>query len=219
MLRYVHGANYPRIKHKRNRRRLSRLFAAACCQRLLPIISEDWARHDVSLAQYLADSLEFNDQRRKSFESARRRFRDVWTLAPAEQEVASSATSAIYWLLLTERRFDEAIAAESAHDAARAVHRSARNDFYSEQRAQSTALRDIFGNPFRPVVIDPRWLTSTVVDLATAIYEERAFERVPIFADALTDAGCSNKEIIAHCKSAGPHVRGCWAVDKLLGKE
>ena len=78
-------------------------------------------------------------------------------------------------------------------------------------------VRDIFGNPFRPVTIDPRWLTSTVVDLASAIYEERAFDRMPILADALMDAGCDNEEIIAHCRSEGPHVRGCWVVDLLRG--
>ncbi len=80
-------------------------------------------------------------------------------------------------------------------------------------------LRDIFGKPFRPVTPDPRWFTSTVVDLAKAIYEGRAFDRMPILADALMDAGCDSEEIIEHCRGNGPHVRGCWVVDLLLGKE
>lgn len=80
------------------------------------------------------------------------------------------------------------------------------------------ALNDIFGNPFRPVTIDPRWQSSTVIDLATVIYEERSFNLMPILADALMDAGCDSEEIIAHCRSEGPHVRGCWVVDLLLGK-
>ncbi len=84
--------------------------------------------------------------------------------------------------------------------------------------AHTALLRDIFGDPYRPVTIDPRWLTSTVVDLATAIYDERAFARMPVLADALMDAGCNNEELIAHCRSADPHVRGCWVVDLLLGK-
>ena len=67
--------------------------------------------------------------------------------------------------------------------------------------------------------IDPRWLTSTVIDLAQVIDEERAFDRIPILADALMDAGCDNEEIIAHCRSESPHIRGCWVVDLLLGKE
>ncbi|MCE9531608.1 MAG: hypothetical protein K8T89_10870 [Planctomycetes bacterium] len=85
--------------------------------------------------------------------------------------------------------------------------------------SQKQIISCIFGNPFRPVTIDPRWLTSTVVDLAAAIYEEHAFDRLPILADALMDAGCDSDEIIHHCRGDGPHVRGCWVVDLLLGKE
>jgi hypothetical protein len=79
-------------------------------------------------------------------------------------------------------------------------------------------FRDIVGNPFRPVAIDPRWLTSTVLDLAAAIYDERAFDRMPILADSLMDAGCNSNEIIEHCRASGPHVRGCWVIDLLLDK-
>jgi hypothetical protein len=84
---------------------------------------------------------------------------------------------------------------------------------------QAPLLRDIFGNPFRPVVFDPRWRTSDVVGLARAIYDDRSFERMPILADALMDAGCENEKIIGHCRGDGPHVRGCWVVDLILGKE
>ena len=80
-------------------------------------------------------------------------------------------------------------------------------------------VRDIFGNPFRPITIDPRWLTSTVVDISNAIYDERAFDKMPILADALMDAGCDCEEILNHCRGDGPHVRGCWVVDLLLGKK
>jgi hypothetical protein len=80
-------------------------------------------------------------------------------------------------------------------------------------------LRCIFENPFRPVLLDPSWLTSTVVALAQGIYEERAFERMPILADALQDAGCDNADILDHCRGGGTHVRGCWVVDLVLGKE
>ena len=82
-----------------------------------------------------------------------------------------------------------------------------------------SVLRDIFGNPFRPVAFDPRWQTSDVVGLARAIYDDKAFERMPILADALMDAGCEKEQIIAHCRGDGPHVRGCWVVDLVLGKE
>ena len=84
--------------------------------------------------------------------------------------------------------------------------------------AQLALLRCAVGNPFRPVAIDPQWLTSTVVALAEGIYADRAFDRLPILADALQDAGCGNEDVLTHCRDAGPHARGCWVVDLLLGK-
>ena len=87
-------------------------------------------------------------------------------------------------------------------------------------RDQPALLRDVAGPlPFRPIAADPRWLTSTAVALAQAIYEERAFDRLPILADALEEAGCDHADLLAHCRGDGPHVRGCWAVDLVLGKE
>ncbi|MBL8794381.1 MAG: hypothetical protein JNM56_10785 [Planctomycetia bacterium] len=77
---------------------------------------------------------------------------------------------------------------------------------------------DIFGNPFQPVVLVRTWLTSTVVSLATGIYDDRAFDRLPILADALEDAGCDNQDLLKHCREPGEHVRGCWCVDLLLDK-
>ncbi|MCE9531609.1 MAG: hypothetical protein K8T89_10875 [Planctomycetes bacterium] len=86
----------------------------------------------------------------------------------------------------------------------------------SEVKTQMALLRDVFSS-HQP--IDSRWLTPTVIDLARTIYNERAFDRMPILADALMDAGCDSEEIIHHCRGAGPHVRGCWVVDLVLGKE
>jgi hypothetical protein len=83
---------------------------------------------------------------------------------------------------------------------------------------QCGVLRDIFGNPFRPATVDPTWRTSTVLALAEGIYAERAFDRMPILADALQDAGCDNEDVLNHCRGDGPHVKGCWVVDLLLGK-
>lgn len=80
-------------------------------------------------------------------------------------------------------------------------------------------LRCIFGpTPFCPVTFDPVWLTSAVQQLAAAIYEERAFDRMPILGDAMEEAGCSNADILCHCRQPGEHVRGCWVVDLILGK-
>jgi hypothetical protein len=87
-----------------------------------------------------------------------------------------------------------------------------------EETAQAALLRDIFGNPFRPVSVEPMWLSSTVQAMAASIYAERAFDRMPILADALEEAGCDNADILNHCRGPGPHVLGCWVVDLLLGK-
>ena len=93
----------------------------------------------------------------------------------------------------------------------------------AEWAAQAALLRDIFGLlPFRPVTITPAWLAwnaGTVVRLAQGIYDDRAFDRLPILADALEEAGCHDADILAHCRQPGEHMRGCWVVDLLLGKE
>jgi hypothetical protein len=88
----------------------------------------------------------------------------------------------------------------------------------AECSRQAKLLHDILGNPFCPVSIDPAWLTSNVTALAQTIYDERAFERMPILGDALEDAGCTNADILEHCRSGGEHVRGCWVVDLVLGR-
>ena len=77
----------------------------------------------------------------------------------------------------------------------------------------------LFGNPFHPVSLNPTWLTDTAVSLATGIYDDRAFDRLPILADALQEAGCDSDDLLNHFRGPGPHVRGCWALDLVLGKE
>ncbi|MBA4186884.1 MAG: hypothetical protein C0467_02580 [Planctomycetaceae bacterium] len=79
-------------------------------------------------------------------------------------------------------------------------------------------LRDIFGNPFQSVAFSPEWRTSTAVAIAQGMYESRDFGAMPILADALQDAGCDNDDVLTHCRGTGPHVRGCWVVDSVLGK-
>lgn len=89
----------------------------------------------------------------------------------------------------------------------------------SELEAQSALFKDIFGNPFRPVIVDPSWLTSTAASLARQIYNSRDFSPMPILADALQDAGCEDEAVLSHCRGEGSHVRGCWVVDLLTGRE
>ena len=81
-------------------------------------------------------------------------------------------------------------------------------------------IADIFGNPFRPLAFDAAWRTSDVMALAIGIYESRDFSAMPILADALQDAGCNSDEILNHLRDPhATHVRGCWALDLVLGRE
>lgn len=84
---------------------------------------------------------------------------------------------------------------------------------------QCDLLRDIFGNPFQPVVIETSWRTSNVLGVARHCYEERRFDNLPILADALADAACTHADILAHCRQPGEHARGCWVLDLLLGRK
>jgi hypothetical protein len=89
----------------------------------------------------------------------------------------------------------------------------------AEHQALAAIVRDIFGNPFRPITINSSWLTSRVLALASGIYEEKAFDRMPILADALQDADCDNEEVLQHCRQAEEHVRGCWVLDSLTSRK
>jgi hypothetical protein len=81
--------------------------------------------------------------------------------------------------------------------------------------------REVFGNPFRPPALEPIWTAwqgGLLRQLARGIYEERAFDRLPVLGDALEEAGCADEVILAHCRQGGAHVRGCWVVDLALGR-
>jgi hypothetical protein len=110
----------------------------------------------------------------------------------------------------------EAAGQEGSRSGAYAMFRSTK--LQTDRAWHSQLIREIFGNPFRPVTLEPSWLTSTVVSLARQIYESRDFSAMPILADALQDAGCDNENILNHCRGGSGHVRGCFVVDLLLGK-
>lgn len=89
---------------------------------------------------------------------------------------------------------------------------------YQESFAEQAALlRDVFGDP--PGQICPVQRSRDALALARVIYDERRFEELPVLADALEDAGCDCAQMLAHLRSPGPHVLGCWALDCVLGKE
>jgi hypothetical protein len=122
--------------------------------------------------------------------------------------------------LMGEQGEEQVDALLAARGTARTVA-SAAGDALSVRRAEAEMLRDVFGNPFRTVTIDPTWLTwdgGTVRNLARSIYDQRAFDRLPILADALEEAGCTDPDILGHCRQPGEHARGCWVLDLVLGR-
>lgn len=92
-------------------------------------------------------------------------------------------------------------------------------DVADRQPMARSLILCVLGNPFRPARVLPLWRTATAVTLARVIYEERSFDLLPALACALEDAGCDDREILNHCRSGGIHVRGCWVVDEVLGRE
>jgi hypothetical protein len=107
-----------------------------------------------------------------------------------------------------------------------AAHYAGEHPVEEEYQIHVKLLHDIFGNPFRPVTINAAWETPAVVSLAYAAYDRHIMpaetlepDRLAVLADALEDAGCDNADILNHCRQPGEHVRGCWVLDLLLGKE
>jgi hypothetical protein len=111
-----------------------------------------------------------------------------------------------------------ATAGSAAHAVALATGSPESED--NEAQAQRGLLRCVVGTlPFRPVTIDSSWLTPTVEKIAKTSYRERTFNDLPFLADALEDAGCTNLDMLSHFRQPGEHVRGCWCLDLILGKE
>jgi len=92
-------------------------------------------------------------------------------------------------------------------------------ELYERRSVIADALREQLGNPFRPYMFDSAWRTETVVAFASGIEVERAFDRMPILADALEETGCDERAMLDHLRGPGPHARGCWALDLILDRE
>jgi hypothetical protein len=129
--------------------------------------------------------------------------------AASAAEVAGLAAEAVCHALVPSSDWRKAI---------QSVCKATEHTSKSSLARLSDLMRDILGPP-RSVIINPHWRTSTSLALAQGIYTDRAFDRLPILADALEDAGCDNADILNHCRQPGEHVRGCWVVDLILGKE
>ncbi|VTU01988.1 Uncharacterized protein OS=Sorangium cellulosum (strain So ce56) GN=sce5710 PE=4 SV=1 [Gemmataceae bacterium] len=215
-----------------NSRRKSRLLSCASCYRLDSLLIQPQSLQAVRLAEAWADDEHLaNDVRAAWLEAGPARTLAMSHRTDSPEYIAAMAAfdaanpkpngrsdvGAVWSALSVIDKVIEAIGRASAE--ARGTDWVNDPATIAEAVAVTSDLRDIFGNPFRPVAIDPAWRTSTVVALARGIYDEKAFDRMPILADALQDAGCDNDNVLSHCRGDGPHVRGCWVVDLLLGKE
>jgi hypothetical protein len=210
-----------KVNRTRAGRRKLRLFGCGSGHRITKLMSEQ-GRLWIDIGGRIADRLLTSDEQRRvglPFISPL----DPPTDEGAETGRVGRSADQSAWCTLLPNIMEAASGA--AHHAAMTIGikevptgRSGA-EHAAERRTQTVLLSDVFGPlPFRPATADPSWLTSTVVSLAEGIYAERAFDRLPILADALQDAGCDNHDILDHCWGDGPHVRGCWVVDLLVGK-
>ncbi|HEY7330949.1 MAG TPA: hypothetical protein VH592_25150 [Gemmataceae bacterium] len=216
MLRYLLG---------RTSDRKLRLFAVACCRRIWHLLIDKRSREAVEVAERYADGRATDEELETASDAAHA----VWD---ADMERASTEgkwdrRSRLPYYNASAAAYNVAIplgwwgAAPAFVDPDK-IARETVPDTSAEGAAQCVLLRDIFGNPFRPVTLHSTWLVwqgGTIPNLGQAIYDDRAFDRLPILADALEEAGCTNADVLAHCRQPWEHVRGCWAVDLLLGKE
>jgi hypothetical protein len=218
------------------RQRKARLFACACCRRIGDIMQDRSCRRAIEIVERFVDG----SAAESDWEVAERELlraidetRDQYPYPDYVIRPEHAARVTVRWLLSRASSADMMTTVASAvakaaglltvlkgkdRSSASAILRSAES---RERERQCHLLRDIVGNPFRPVGVDPLWLSwrdGTVAKIAQTIYEERAFDRLPILADALEDAGCTNEDILNHCRETGEHVRGCWVVDLLTGR-
>ena len=193
-------------------------FSCACCRRIWKLLIRD-CRRIVEFVEAHADKCASGEAVQLAATRADEAFKSIkWSPLSSPPPNAMAAFAVRAMLTRTEASFFAVEPhAKFAIDTASSAADATRNAF-AERFDQAKLLRDIFGNPFRPVALDPAWLTEAAVGIARGIYDDRAFERMPILADALQDAGCENADILTHCREAGVHVRGCWVVDLVLGK-
>jgi hypothetical protein len=216
--------------------RKSRLFTSACCRHIWSHLSASCSRRVIELIELIADdALPASDleivvqeavayaqspEGQSSESGCSAAFTAAYAVAHYSSErliwvasrTAEQARNTVYWAAQESREANGDLIVTKGEAEGNAASRAA-------GVAQTILLPDIFGNPFRPVTLLPEWRTSTVLSLAQGIYSDRAFDRMPILADALQDSGCDNEELLNHCRGPGPHVRGCFVIDLLTNRE
>jgi hypothetical protein len=213
MLGFLQGKSSDRKLH---------LLACACCRRAWALLETDNLRQGVEVFERFADG-EADEEGIHAAALAthplRNYYEEIWSGDP--RHAVMMAAYAVNAAMSGYGTSGESKWTYGLLKAVEFLSCAARPDEEAEQVAQSELIREIIGNPFRPVVIDPVWLAwadGTVAKLARVIYDERAFDRLPILADALTDAGCGDEALLSHLRNPGVHARGCWAVDAVLGQ-
>jgi hypothetical protein len=215
-----------------------RLFAVACCRRIPALNSHATLAAVTDTVERFADRLATEEELRSAhlgadgiYDRAGETADDCESAEGLSEntvrwQAIHCAARAAYWASLPGELRTEIDHVPGLADAAVGLALAGRDYEYDqveaharEERAVQAALfRDVFGNPFRPVDFSPSWRTDTAVSLARQLYDSRDFSAMPILADALEDAGCDSDEALSHCRGEGPHVRGCWVVDLVLGK-
>ena len=189
-----------------------RLFAVTCCRSIVRTDDEEAVHHAIEAVERFAEGLSLHDEHITGIHETGR----LWGIDFGTDQVYGAVYHAAHDL----ERDAFTLANDIAMISGEAANlRAGRGTRAAEWAAHCRWLRDIFHAPFRPVFSKHSWRTSNVTALAQAIYDDRAFDRLPILADALEEAGCTDAEILAHCRGPGPHVRGCWVVDLILNKE
>jgi hypothetical protein len=207
------------------------LFSVACCRRVWHLFADTRCRAAVETGERYADGLATDDDLMETSEEAFCRRNDIIGGSLEEAAAMASAFAVVDGSRADNMRGTPPVEAAGyasedviellARAAAAGPEGSPQRAAAEGRKAHAALLRDIF-NPFYAVAIaDPVWLAcngAAVRKLAAAIYDERAFDRLPLLADALEDAGCADAAVLGHCRSGGEHARGCWAVDLLLAK-
>jgi hypothetical protein len=204
-----------------------RLFACACCRRVWHLLTDERSRRAVEMMERDADGAAGTEDLYLAFVGAEAvaNRRTTEAEGAAEEAAASAAFAALNATLPDAARAADYCAANVAsaayHAATAAGAPSAAAQRAAERLAQVRLLWEVVGNPFRPPALSANvlaWNDGTLSRLARAIHDECAFNRLPILADALEDAGCDDADILTHCRGPNIHVRGCWVVDLLLDK-
>lgn len=201
--------------------RKSRLFACACCRSIWRMLIDERSRRAVEIAELFADRRVTDKDRQAARKAAQDR--NLPYVAPLVAfrngdfiRTAIRCAEGALNLPRDAATLQQYKITPGDQEAAFAAYTAAE---LAEKEIQARLVREVFNNPFRQMIVERPWLTSTVTTLAAAIYNDRAFHQMPVVADALEDAGCTNEAILNHCRQPGVHVRGCWVIDLLLGKE